>query len=338
MKVIWLSGRVIGSDLCSTTQISLMDGLQERGIECTMYSPGRIERDWHLCVKQSSIKGFQARSVAKSILKKGLPSCDLVILDWRLAKWIIPTLQRRKIPWLLMDRSPPADAGFLAKFQRKHWKRAWELSAQGCTVSKGHTDLILEFTKAKTHVIPAGVNTKSFIPKKKTEGLNLVYHGRLDHHRGVSSLLEIARTLHQQGIPICLNLIGKGSMSKSLNTMDEDWLNYHGSVPHSSIPQLLSNMDVGLSPMDDRETWAISSPLKLAEYAAAGLQVLATDQPGNHFEFEAEWIHFVSIENWVKDAVKVLSDFEPKGEPARDAAKYLDWSYSVDALLAAIEE
>ena len=40
MKIAWLSSRVLGTDLCSTTQIQLANGLVAKGHTVELYSPG----------------------------------------------------------------------------------------------------------------------------------------------------------------------------------------------------------------------------------------------------------------------------------------------------------
>ena len=41
--------------------------------------------------------------------------------------------------------------------------------------------------------------------------------------------------------------------------------------------------------MPDEEIWRISSPLKLAEYAAAGLLTIGPDHIGNRFDTNERW-------------------------------------------------
>lgn len=50
-----------------------------------------------------------------------------------------------------------------------------------------------------------------------------------------------------------------------------------GSVPHSSVPDYLSAMHIGVAPYLPQERFYFS-PLKVAEYMAAGLPVVASDQ------------------------------------------------------------
>jgi glycosyltransferase involved in cell wall biosynthesis len=47
-------------------------------------------------------------------------------------------------------------------------------------------------------------------------------------------------------------------------------------VPHNKIPDLLAQAHVGVLPFPDEEKFRVSSPIKLFEYMASGLAVLAT--------------------------------------------------------------
>ena len=51
----------------------------------------------------------------------------VAIVDWRLIKYLHATLSNKSIPWILLDRSPPADKGLLAKLQWPIWKKSWRL-------------------------------------------------------------------------------------------------------------------------------------------------------------------------------------------------------------------
>ena len=52
-----------------------------------------------------------------------------------------------------------------------------------------------------------------------------------------------------------------------------------GAVPHEQVPRLLGEADIGLAPYSP-DAPAYFSPLKLFEYLAAGLAIVAADIPG----------------------------------------------------------
>ena len=72
MKIVWLSSRVLGTDLCSTTQIQLANGLVQKGHTVDFYSPGKsLENQFtHHHIPRSKRRGFQARSVVKNLSKR----------------------------------------------------------------------------------------------------------------------------------------------------------------------------------------------------------------------------------------------------------------------------
>jgi glycosyltransferase involved in cell wall biosynthesis len=47
-------------------------------------------------------------------------------------------------------------------------------------------------------------------------------------------------------------------------------------VPHDEVPDLLSQAHVGVLPFPDEEKFRVSSPIKLFEYMASGMPILAT--------------------------------------------------------------
>ena len=101
MRVVWLSSRVLGADLCSTTQIHLANGLVEKGHSVDFYSPGKSTGNQftHHHVPRSKRRGFQARSVAKNLTKRigEFDSADVVLIDWSIFS-IANKIKAPKVP------------------------------------------------------------------------------------------------------------------------------------------------------------------------------------------------------------------------------------------------
>ena len=119
--------------------------------------------------------------------------------------------------------------------------------------------------------------------------INVGYCGHLYSGKGVELILKLA--------PLCpwANFHVVGGTDSDLAKWKSfagssaiSNLTWHGRVPHAEVPRFLSSFDVALLPMQYRVATSASnnsdiaswtSPLKLFEYMAAGLPIIASDLP-----------------------------------------------------------
>jgi glycosyltransferase involved in cell wall biosynthesis len=327
-------------------------------------SPTDIYAWEHIQLGQSSIKGRKALSLSKN-MKSYLNQVDLVgcvlLIDWALVKPLSSLGKKEGVHWVCIDRSPPADANIFAKMQQRVWKKSWKTVASslnqeggcigGVVVSNSHRQLIqnrFSIAHEKLCVIHAGVDNQLFQPTKRTAlGLpvKMVYHGKMDRHRGILKLILLLDALESEGIEAELNLIGSGDLDEHLRNLARSKSNiiFHGSVNHSEICTILREFEIGLLPMPNLPIWTISSPLKRSEYLSSGLLVLGIDHLGHHLptmEDDTEWFRLFEQQSFVDDAVlqiqKWLKDhrFSELSSAARQYAEsYLDWNVTVQPLL-----
>ena len=341
MRVVWLSSRVLGADLCSTTQIHLANGLVEKGHSVDFYSPGKSTGNQftHHHVPRSKRRGFQARSVAKNLTKRigEFDSADVVLIDWS----IFSIANKIKAPKILIDRGPPADKGILAKLQWRPWIKAWSKSSKGTTVSMAHKKFVSDYAdapKASIAVIPAGVDLELFQHRGKSGPLKLAYHGRVDVHRGVMSLPMILAGLHSQGVDAELYIHGNGDAIERLKNINMNGLNVTQAIAQEDLANLLSTYDIGFLPMPENMIWNLASPLKRSEYLASGMVVCGINHEGHQFPNSGEWLRLytqkefiTSTVSWIKSLTREQLE-KLQSESRSYAEKYLSWSHSVDAL------
>ena len=341
MRITWLSSRVLGTDLCSTTQVNLAEGLVARGHEVTMYSPGKVYNQsfTHIPVKRSSIRGLQGRSVARQLAKrrKDIAYSDVILIDWTLG-----SLQRYfDTPTILMDRGPPADKGLLSWLQWFVWKKAWSKAARGTVVSQAHREFVMERTgmpSASIGILPAGVELNNFNPGERTGPIDMVYHGRVDTRRGVRAMPAILAGLHDAGVEARLHIHGYGDALTALKAIQMKGLNVTGPLPQEELANLLSTYDVGLLPMPADRVWNLASPLKRSEYLASGLIVAGIDHGGHRIKDSGDWLQLFSQEELVKNTVDWIMSLDRQMITAlqKEAREYAEehssWSHSVDAL------
>lgn len=358
MNILWFTTRN-RADLCATTLDALGKGLSSKGHQVTIINSdakgAHANLPWrHIPISVKAIRGRKARvlglEMRKWLLQSDIENNTVAIVDWRIAKTLHRSLEDKNLPWVLMDRSPPADRGLLARLQWPVWKRAWRFvknrnASAGCVVSKPHLEFVhsqIGVNKNIIAVIPAGVDLSLFNPKKRNEILTLVYQGRLDHHRGVLSLPIFQQKLTQEGISSNLILVGEGNAKPGLERMANGRENMQviGKIPPEKLAEVLGKAHVGLLPMPKTRVWSLASPLKRSEYAASGLIIFGIDHNGHRFEQSPQpaWLHLVNQEDFHQDGVKWIRLITPEkmkklsiGARAY-AEEHLDWEKSVNSL------
>ena len=366
MNIYWITVRKIG-DLCSTTTIALADGLSKEGHILTMLGPESpnkpSQKSWkHIELSQSSIQGLKAASLAKAAIKWFKQNrhidVDAVIIDWQVASKLAPLLKSFGYPTILMDRSPPADASFLARLQWREWSKAWKLVAnktvlRGCVVSDQHSAFVrirFNVPSSHLHVLPAGVDLQLFRPSAKkliSSDLRFIYHGRLDKNRGILSLPMLIQKLNSNGIFARLTLVGEGDAFSTLRQMSNsfEWMEVHPRMEHAKIADLLSTQHIGLLPMPGSKVWKIASPLKRSEYLACGLLVLGTKHGGHEVaKSSPEWMKLFPQKEFHKASVEWLNEFDLNDlnhlskEVRSYAEDHCSWEKTVSQLIIALHE
>jgi glycosyltransferase involved in cell wall biosynthesis len=101
-----------------------------------------------------------------------------------------------------------------------------------------------------------------------------VFSGALRPWHGIETIAEAWKLL--DGAAPRLRVIGDGPSRDVVAAAGAEML---GAVPHERVPRLLGEADIGLAPYSP-DAPSYFSPLKLFEYLAAGLAVVAADIPG----------------------------------------------------------
>lgn len=371
MKFYWCTTRHFREDLCATTQVAIINELLTAGHEVIVLGPDAPTEaySWtHVQLDQSSVNGRKASSLAKNMRNhlKGINLSHCVLLiDWALVKPLSSLAETCGARWICIDRSPPADANLFAKMQQGVWKKAWKLVASslrrngacigGAVVSLAHRALIKDqFSINENHlcIVHAGVDCQLFQPAERTvlePPISMVYHGKMDRHRGILKLILLLDALENNDIEAELNLIGSGDLDSHLTNLanSKPNLHVHGSVHHSKLPTMLQAFDIGLLPMPNLPVWTIASPLKRSEYLSSGLLVVGIDHSGHHLPTKAEdstWYQLFDQQTFVDDAVKRIQkwiddgDFATLSQQARTYAETnLAWSKTIQPLVDFVE-
>ena len=149
------------------------------------------------------------------------------------------------------------------------------------------------------------------------------------------------------GINATLRLIGEGDQLKELELMSKDRnrMKIIGKVEHSEIPRILSKMDIGLLPMGSEISWITASPIKLFEFAASGLVVIATDIEAHQIDNSESWLRKTGVETFVRDGVNLIQEknfmenIKLNGEKAQQAVlERYSWGASAKVMMDTIQQ
>lgn len=145
------------------------------------------------------------------------------------------------------------------------------------------------FDQQEIHIIPNGVNLARFkVSSAQSKSLKfgeftIGFVGTLKPWHGVAELLRAFPPLLHKVPAARLLIIGDGPEREKLQLLaaellgdSQDQIHFTGAINSEKIPALLQSMDVAVAPYLEQENFYFS-PLKIFEYMATGLPIVASD-------------------------------------------------------------
>jgi len=107
-----------------------------------------------------------------------------------------------------------------------------------------------------------------------------VYVGRVSEERGLGEMLEAMRILHDEPIELVLQGTATPSAKRLLQAASEsDLVRYVPWAPPQGAYRTLASADIGLACLRPVSRFQSALPVKLFEYMACGIPVIASDFP-----------------------------------------------------------
>ena len=373
---MWVCMKPLAQALDAATWLATTQKLREFGVHVDLLAvgpTGRREIDGVevICLSRPDVYILRQLVFHLKVIALALrewKKTDVILFHQASASWLAVLrlfrfLRGDSRPLLVMDtrtlHMPPAD---LESLKDKVRGRVYKLSD---AVANLWTDGRLAITRRMAEaenippaklwgVWPSGAELERFDAAQSArqwpapgEPIRLIYTGCLHHERNLVTLSKSVVEANSEGLPFRLRLVGDGTARQELEDFaatTHGVVTVEAPVPHGQIPSILASAHVGVLPFPDEEKFRVSSPVKLFEYMAAGLPVLAT-----HIACHTEVLGDVRCVIWAEDsdvpgllaALRLLwsnrDALEEMGHQAAILARQWTWQKSARMLKAALE-
>ena len=181
----------------------------------------------------------------------------------------------------------------LKDLARSSERRIWNTTDAVIVVSQRLAETVAAsgVPEARIHVLPNAVDPRQFTPgaaadtvpmhvRERVRGRCVIgFVGSLKPWHGVETLFEAFTRLLLRRFAVHLLVVGDGPGREALERLAADRgiaedVTFAGAVSHAEVPAWLSIMDIATAPYTPQPDFYFS-PLKLFEYMAAGVPVVA---------------------------------------------------------------
>lgn len=241
---------------------------------------------------------FHLRVLA--LLARQWRTLDLVLFHSMSAPWLLPLRWLRPLaggrgPLFVMDtRTLPMTVPDLEGMRLRLLRHFHNLMER---VGNGLADGRLAITPAMSEAVaiparklwglwPSGVRPETMASAREARvwpaagnAVELIYIGVTHYERNLSTFCRALELAAARGMDFRLTIIGDGTERDELVRLaaqTQGRIRVLDPVPYREIPGCLGQAHVGILPFPDEEKFRVSSFIKLFEYMAAGMPVLAT--------------------------------------------------------------
>ena len=307
-NLLWVSTGSLEKSLDSATWLDTSKELCHSGWQVTLIVVGTANPQSFHGVEILSIPRpeiyllrqliFHARVFA--FILQRVDTFDAILFHSMSAPWLLPLrivrlLRNHRLPALVMDTrtlemSHEGKEGWKDRLRRHYHLFVEKLTndwADGrLAITQRMADAVGIPQGKLWGVWPSGVDQKLFYPALtarkwplKGEAIQLIYIGVLNYERNLMKLCQAVEKANSEGMSFKLSLVGKGTEQADLESFASQTngrIQVLSPVQHSQVPDVLAQAHIGVLPFPDEEKFRVSSPIKLFEYMAAGLPILAT--------------------------------------------------------------
>ena len=241
----------------------------------------------------------------------------------------------------------------------KNLQRKIEKIYNSKTLQKGNRILVPnEYTKKLVHdyynvslnkisIVTNGTEIDNY-KKSDLNSNQIIFSGAMYHHRGIDVLLESVSKVTKKIPDSKFVLLGDGPEMEELKKMvygKEISKNviFKGWVDRNEIPKYLSESSIGIGPLRNTEVTRHALPIKVLEYMASGLPILAIKDtlPEDVLKNDENGFFVTDSVELSKKIIKLLEDNELRrkmGEKSKKMVTKFDWKNVAELIIQESQE
>ena len=134
--------------------------------------------------------------------------------------------------------------------------------------------------KKKISIVPNGINLELFQNKEKTGKKIVLFSGAMYNHRGIDVLLKTVKKVSEKIPDVRYELFGDGPEREKLEEYVKDekleeYVFFKGWIKREELPNRLKHASIGIGPLKATTVTHDALPIKVLEYMASGLPIIA---------------------------------------------------------------
>ena len=236
------------------------------------------------------------------------------------------------------------------KIEKRFNKKALDGASDILVLNEQIKNTVSDFYKVpfeKISIMPNGVDFSFFGTKNKRER-KIVFAGVMYYHRGLDILLDAVPEIVKILPDTKIVLLGEGPEMKRLQEITSEKgisrnVELKGWVDRNEISGYLSSSSLAIGPLQLTPTTAKSIPVKVLEYMASSLPIIAKrDSLSDNVLKDGENGYFVDdAKDVAEKAIKILQDaslVERMGNTSRTMVQKFSWQSLLTPLLEKYEK
>lgn len=232
------------------------------------------------------------------------------------------------------------------KIERVISSKVLKKAAKILVANEGTKKIVNDFYNVpieKIGIIPNGIDTDLFHMNNIKNSKIVFFSGVMYHHRGVDILLKSVQAVVKKIPEVKFLLIGEGPESENLQKIVKDYkieknVEFRNWLERTEIINFLSEATIGIGPLRSTTVTKDALPIKVLEYMAASLPIIAQKNTLPHdILIDGENGFFVNNEEDLASKIIDLLENEQRakkmGLKSREIVSNFDWKIIANKII-----